>query len=159
MTQLTITDKLRNLNHDIVRVSDGQSDSDLDSIRNSCLFLLQFTTILLQCCNFLHPRVRWINKILCSSVCAIKVRRKTVKIWQNSIWWYVSISSPQRFHFFRVNQLGLLCFALILNCGTSCHPTFILLSRSHAFHFLRRPRLLNKGKNPDSQRADKVNLN
>ena len=61
--------------------------------------------------------------------------------------------------FFRVNQPGLLCFAHILNCGAGCHPTFILLSRSHAFHFLRRPRLLNKGKNPDSQRADKVNLN
>ena len=35
MTQLTISDKLRNLNHDI-RSSDLQSDSDLDSIRNSC---------------------------------------------------------------------------------------------------------------------------
>ena len=35
MTQLTITDKLRNLNDDI-RSSDLQSESDLDSIRNSC---------------------------------------------------------------------------------------------------------------------------
>ena len=34
MTQLTITDKLRNLNHDMSR--DLQSYSDLDSIRNSC---------------------------------------------------------------------------------------------------------------------------
>ena len=34
MTQLTITDKLRNLNHDMSR--DLQSYSDLDSSRNSC---------------------------------------------------------------------------------------------------------------------------
>ena len=36
MTKSTITDKLRTLNHDIGGVSDLQSDSDLDSIRNSC---------------------------------------------------------------------------------------------------------------------------
>ena len=36
MIQLTITDKLRNLNRDIMRSSDLQSDNDLDSIRNSC---------------------------------------------------------------------------------------------------------------------------
>ena len=35
MTQLTITDKLRDMNHDIFRSSDLQSESDLDSIRNS----------------------------------------------------------------------------------------------------------------------------
>ena len=35
LTQVTITDKLRNLNHDMA-VSDLQSDSDLDSIRYSC---------------------------------------------------------------------------------------------------------------------------
>ena len=35
MTQLTITDKLRNLNMTL-RSSDLQSDNDLDSIRNSC---------------------------------------------------------------------------------------------------------------------------
>ena len=46
MTQLTITDKLRNLNHD----SDLQSDTDLDSIRNSCdvlnfvYFIITFVT-------------------------------------------------------------------------------------------------------------------
>ena len=33
--QIEITNELRNLNHDI-GVSDLQSDSDLDSIRNSC---------------------------------------------------------------------------------------------------------------------------
>ena len=40
MTQLTISDKLRNLNHDM-RVSDLQSESDLDSIRNSCDVLVR----------------------------------------------------------------------------------------------------------------------
>ena len=36
MTLLTIPDRLRNLNHDILRVSDWQSKSDLDSICNTC---------------------------------------------------------------------------------------------------------------------------
>ena len=38
VTQLTIPDKLQNLNHDwiIMRFIDWQSQSDLDSIRNSC---------------------------------------------------------------------------------------------------------------------------
>ena len=40
VTQLTISDKLRNLNHDM-RVSDLQSESDLDSIRNSCDVLVR----------------------------------------------------------------------------------------------------------------------
>ena len=36
MTEVTITDKLRNLYHDIERFSDWQPESDLDSLRNSC---------------------------------------------------------------------------------------------------------------------------
>ena len=55
VTQLTISDKLRNLNHDM-RVSDLQSESDLDSIRNSCDVLVQATAS-----SKVHPPTRYCN--------------------------------------------------------------------------------------------------